>query len=319
MRGQNPANLNIDGALIWLLNGMANFPCADGRLRELALFAGAGGGIIAGQLLGFRTVCAVELDSYAASVLISRQNSGDLEPFPLWDDVRTFDGKPWNGCVDVVSGGFPCTDISCAGQRAGIDGEASGLWSEMARIIGEVRPHYAFVENAADLPIRGLDRVLCDLAAMGLDAAWGNMPASAVGAPHERKRTWLLAAHTDRCGERPAIQRPPHQRHDGRRQEAQHEPRYGNESSSHLNRERQSQPGRIDGEKRGRLANITQPPADTLRVRLQRAVQSGRLREADAEAIQAAARYTHAQSWFPPESGLCGVVHGMAVGLDDAA
>ena len=133
-------------------------------MNELALFAGAGGGILGGKLLGLNTVCAVEYDAYAASVLVARQNDGCLEPFPVWDDVRTFDGKPWRGIVDVVSGGFPCTDISAAGKGAGITGNQSGLWSEMARIIGQVRPQYVFVENSPLLVKRGLALVLSDLA-----------------------------------------------------------------------------------------------------------------------------------------------------------
>jgi hypothetical protein len=120
-------------------NGMVNQQSNDERMRELALFAGAGGGILGGKLLGWRTVCAVEWDAYAASVLVARQNDGCLEAFPVWDNVETFDGRPWRGLVDVVSGGFPCTDISSAGKGAGIDGEASGMWRHMARIVGEVR------------------------------------------------------------------------------------------------------------------------------------------------------------------------------------
>ena len=84
-------------------------------MNELALFAGAGGGILGGKLLGWRTVCAVEWEPYPASVLCARQNDKILAPFPIWDDVRTFDGSPWRGIVDVVSGGFPCQDISAAG------------------------------------------------------------------------------------------------------------------------------------------------------------------------------------------------------------
>ena len=84
-------------------------------MNELALFAGAGGGILGGHLLGWRTVCAVEWEPYPASVLVARQNDGILPPFPVWDDVQTFDGRPWRGLVDVVSGGFPCQDISAAG------------------------------------------------------------------------------------------------------------------------------------------------------------------------------------------------------------
>ncbi len=162
-------------------------------MNELALFAGAGGGILGGHLLGWRTVCAVEWEQYPASVLCARQNDGLLPPFPIWDDVQTFDGKPWRGIVDVVSGGFPCTDISAAGKGAGIDGEASGMWREMARIIHEVRPRYVFVENSPMLTSRGLGRVLGDLASMGFDARWGVLGAADVGAPHQRDRIWIVA------------------------------------------------------------------------------------------------------------------------------
>ena len=161
-------------------------------MNELALFAGAGGGILGGKLLGWRTVCAVEWEPYPASVLCARQNEKILAPFPIWDDVRTFDGKPWRGIVDVVSGGFPCQDISAAGHGAGISGSRSGLWSEMARIIGEVRPRYAFVENSPMLTSRGLGTVLGDLAALGFDARWGVISAADVGAPHLRERIWIV-------------------------------------------------------------------------------------------------------------------------------
>ena len=162
-------------------------------LRELALFAGAGGGILGGKLLGWRTVCAVEWDAYAASVLCARQNDGVLAPFPVWDDVQTFDGTQWRGRIDVVSGGFPCQDISAAGKGAGIDGARSGMWFHMARIIGEVRPQYAFVENSPMLTSRGLGRVLGDLAEMGYDARWGVLGAVHAGAPHKRDRIWIVA------------------------------------------------------------------------------------------------------------------------------
>ena len=143
-------------------------------MNELALFAGAGGGILGGTLLGWRTVCAVEIESYAAGILCARQNDGLLTPFPVWSDVCTFDGKLWRGLVDVVSGGFPCQDISIAkgGGGAGITGPKSGLWSEFARIICDVEPPFVFVENSPVLTSRGLDRVLGDLAAMGFNADW---------------------------------------------------------------------------------------------------------------------------------------------------
>ena len=166
-------------------------------MNELALFAGAGGGILGGQLLGWRTVCAVEWEQYPASVLCARQNEGLLPPFPIWDDVQTFDGKPWRGIVDVISGGFPCQDISCAGKGAGITGKRSGMWTEFARIISEVRPRFVFVENSPMLTSRGLGTVLGDLASMGFDAEWGVLSAANVGANHKRERIWIVAEQRD--------------------------------------------------------------------------------------------------------------------------
>jgi len=163
-------------------------------LRELALFSGAGGGILGGVLLGWKTVCAVEINAFCARRLLQRQNEGHLPPFPIWDDVCTFDGRPWQGLVDVVSGGFPCTDISAANPAGrGIQGERSGLWTEMARIIGEVRPRFAFVENSPLLTRRGIDVVLGGLAEMGYDARWGVLGAYQAGAPHKRERIWIVA------------------------------------------------------------------------------------------------------------------------------
>ena len=112
-------------------------------VNELALFAGAGGGILGGHLLGWRTVCAVEWNAYAASVLCARQNDQALPPFPIWDDVQTFDGKPWRGIVDCVSGGFPCQDISVAGggqESPGSDLECGNTWlASLARLDPDTR------------------------------------------------------------------------------------------------------------------------------------------------------------------------------------
>ena len=162
-------------------------------MRELHLFAGIGGGILGGILGGNVCVGAVELDPHCRQVLLQRQRDEALPWFPVWDDVRTFDGTSWCGRVDIVAGGFPCTDISSAGNRAGLGGEHSGLWREMARIIRQVGPHFVFVENTVDLPVRGLDGVLGDLAALGFDAEWGCFSADQIGAPHRRKRTWIVA------------------------------------------------------------------------------------------------------------------------------
>lgn len=162
-------------------------------MNELALFAGAGGGILGGKLLGWETVCAVERDAYAAGILAQRQNDGCLSPFPIWSDITTFDGKRWRGRVGVISGGFPCQDLSVAGTGEGLDGGRSGLWGEMSRVIGEVRPEFAYIENSPMLTLRGLDRILCDLAAMGFNAQWGVISAAFVGADHKRERIWIVA------------------------------------------------------------------------------------------------------------------------------
>ncbi|WP_085625543.1 MULTISPECIES: DNA cytosine methyltransferase [unclassified Pseudomonas] len=166
-------------------------------MNELALFAGAGGGVLAGHILGWRTICAVERDAYAAQILAQRQNDGVLPPFPIWSDVRSFDGQRWRGLVDVISGGFPCQDISSAGPGTGIEGSRSGLWKDMARIISEILPEEVFLENSPMLVGRGLAMVVGDLTQMGYDSEWCLVSAADLGAPHRRERIWLLGRRND--------------------------------------------------------------------------------------------------------------------------
>lgn len=157
-----------------------------------SLFAGIGGFDLGLERAGMRVIWQSEIDPYASAVL--RKHWPDV---PNHGDIRTIRA----GTVerpDVLCGGFPCQDISNAGKRAGIDGERSGLWSEYARVIGEVRPRYVIVENVAALLGRGLERVLGDLAALGFDAEWHCIPASAVGAPHRRDRLWIVACANSR-------------------------------------------------------------------------------------------------------------------------
>lgn len=170
-------------------------------MNELALFASVGGGILGGKLLGWRTVCAVEIDSYRASVLLARQRDRLLAPFPIWDDVRTFDGYPWRGIADVVSGGFPCPDIAAGGTCEGIHGERSGLYRQGMRIVGEVRPRRVLLENSPLLTRRGLEFILFDLAQMGYDAKWGVLGADDAGANHQRHRIWIVASDPDQDGQ----------------------------------------------------------------------------------------------------------------------
>lgn len=174
---------------------------ANSQIYTLHLFAGAGGGILGDMLLGHIPVGAVEIEKFAREVLFSRQKDGILPPFPIWDDVTTFrsDNEDCREYINYlktirgqlcISGGFPCQDISIAGKGAGLEGERSGLWSEMCRIIGEIRPHYIFLENSPALVTRGLERVLGDLAEIRYDITWGIISAADVGAWHKRERFW---------------------------------------------------------------------------------------------------------------------------------
>jgi DNA (cytosine-5)-methyltransferase 1 len=167
-------------------------------LRELHLFAGAGGGLLGSLLLGHRPVCAVEIDPYCRRVLAARRDEGLLPAeLEIHDDVTTFDGHAWRGRVDLVAGGFPCQDISVAGKGAGLDGKRSGLFFELLRVVREVRPRWVYLENVPAITSRGLDRVLGALAELGFDAEWCVLSAADAGAPHLRKRWWCLARMVD--------------------------------------------------------------------------------------------------------------------------
>jgi DNA (cytosine-5)-methyltransferase 1 len=160
-------------------------------VNVLDLFSGIGGFSLGLERAGMRTVAFCEIEPFCRAVLKKH-----WPHVPCYEDVRelTADRLATDGIsIDVICGGFPCQDISQAGKGAGIEGERSGLWSEYARIIGEVRPRYVIVENVAALLGRGIERVLGDLAALGYDAEWHCIPAAAVGAPHRRDRFWAVA------------------------------------------------------------------------------------------------------------------------------
>lgn len=179
----------------------------DQIYKTLHLFAGGGGGILADLLLRHIPIGAVEIEAYPREILFSRQADNILPWFPIWDDVRSFRTK--NPATRdyfaylrsireelAICGGFPCQDISCAGKGAGITGERSGLWGEMFRVVRKIRPARVFVENSSMLTGRGLGRVLGDLAKIGYNAVWCVLGADDCGAPHQRKRIWIMAYPT---------------------------------------------------------------------------------------------------------------------------
>jgi len=156
----------------------------------LDLFSGIGGFALAaswvwGDDLDLQGFC--EIDNYCQKVL--KKNFPDV---PIYSDITELQPE-WFDDIDLLTGGFPCQDISVAGKGEGIEGDRSGLWFEMLRLISGIRPRYALIENVPMLLHRGLGRVICDLASIGYDAEWQVVSAADVGAPHLRKRIWIVA------------------------------------------------------------------------------------------------------------------------------
>lgn len=160
-------------------------------MRELHLFAGCGGGILGGILLNHTCVCAVEINPYRRKVLLQRQRDAVLPRFPIWDDVRNFDARPWRDKVDVVCSGFPCQRYSIIGKihkSTGFDG-----WPDTIRVIREIIPFAVWLENVPAILAGTWGRVISELSDLGYDARWGVFSGCAVGAPHSRERLFCLA------------------------------------------------------------------------------------------------------------------------------
>lgn len=152
-----------------------------------SLFAGIGGMDLGFERAGFETAWQVEIDPWCRRILA--RHFPKAERFA---DVRKC-GSINLPPVDVIAGGFPCQDTSNIGKRAGLDGDRSGLWRDFCRIIGELRPSFAVVENPPALLGRGFGRVVGDLSTIGYDAEWQIVSAADVGAPHLRERIWVVA------------------------------------------------------------------------------------------------------------------------------
>ncbi len=168
-------------------------------LTEISLFTGCGGFTLGLRLAGVdvRTVCYVEKDPYCQRIIDQRIAEGHLDDAPLWDDITTFDGRPWRGHVDIVTGGFPCQPHSTAGKRLGASDERN-LWPDTLRVISEVGPGFVLLENVPGILANGYGgTVVGELAGIGYDCVWHLVPAAAVGAPHLRWRWWCLAYSSD--------------------------------------------------------------------------------------------------------------------------
>jgi DNA (cytosine-5)-methyltransferase 1 len=174
-------------------------------LNVLDLFSGIGGFSLGLERAGMNTVAFCEVCQDAQNVL--RKHWPETK---IFDDVRQLNARAIESAgikrVDVIAGGFPCQDISVAGKQAGLEGDRSSLWKEYARLIGELKPRFVIIENVAALRSNGLGTVLQDLWAVGYDAEWHVIPASAVGLPHQRERLWVIAYPSSERLQKPILE-----------------------------------------------------------------------------------------------------------------
>jgi len=167
----------------------------------LDLFSGIGGFSLGLERAGgFKTIAFCEWEEHARNIL--RKHWPDV---PIFNDVRTLNAEDLPEIPDIICGGFPCQDLSCAGKMAGIEGERSGLYKEVLRLVMQIRPQFAILENVSNLLNGGggkwFGRFLGDLAEIGYNAEWHCIPASILGAPHIRDRVWVIAYPQQRMWE----------------------------------------------------------------------------------------------------------------------
>lgn len=166
-------------------------------MRELSLFTGGGGSVLAGKLLGWRTIGYVEKEEYCQKIISQRIKDGIFDNAPIFGDIRAFldqgFAKSYSGLVDVITAGFPCTPFSIAGKRKGKDDDRN-KWPETIETIRTIRPQFAFLENVpGTISIGYFDKICGDLIEAGYDYRWCVLSAAAIGAPHKRERLWIAA------------------------------------------------------------------------------------------------------------------------------
>lgn len=159
-------------------------------LNVLDIFSGIGGFSLGLEAIGMQTVAFCEINPFCQKILTRHWPS-----IPIFTDITTINKEDLKTLprIDVIAGGFPCQDVSIAGKKKGINAKRSGLWKEFVRLVNEIRPKYAIIENVANLRSTGLINVLQDLWKIRYDAEWHCIPASAFGAPHRRDRIWIIA------------------------------------------------------------------------------------------------------------------------------
>jgi len=166
----------------------------ENRPTVLSLCTGYGGLELGleGALRGVTTLAHVEVEAFAVANLVSKMETGQMVPAPIWTDLKTFRAKKFRGCVDILTGGYPCQPFSAAGKRAGTD-DPRHLWPYIKTIVADCEPRWVFFENVEGHISLGISEVLADLEEMGYTVTAGIFSAAEVGAPHQRKRVFILA------------------------------------------------------------------------------------------------------------------------------
>ena len=286
-------------------------------------FAGGGGGILASEILGHESVLAVEIERDCCEILKERKREGWFPEMHIeCGDIDTFNANPWKERVDCVSMGFPCQDISSCGTGEGIRGQRSGLFFSALRSIDVIRPSIIFLENSPAIRTRGRKVVVRSLVERGYYWRDGSLAAAHVGAGHKRSRWWCLAANEEGLWKLECDRLA----YEGRFEASGGKTSSDNNGNTKL--KKKSRKGGIhNGVRKHSSAESRRNPksngnrrlsesASRLHDGLQEAVQSFGISIESAESIQAAAEYTKTHGWLPTDVGICGMVYGLADGMD---